>query len=547
MNQSKTKIKNYILIAFSILFASGVFVLTASASTTSGTIDSTNKYTYGENVGWINFGSSEGNVHITDSALTGYAWGENIGWINLNCSNDDSCSNSDYKIANDGEGNLTGYAYGENAGWVNFNPTNGGVTIDENGEFSGYAWGENVGWIIFNCSTTDTCNDVDFKVTTDWRPESQRSSGDSAEESSDDSENDLEVDSDDLEENSENNLEVDKVKYTKDSDSITVKWKTNHNAESKIRYGDNQNLEQEKKDKKKRKTHKITLKDLQPNTWYYFRIKCTDNNDNVDRSRIYKVRTETSQSFWSSLIPSGWQDIDNAKDDYEKVEIKASDKEQKEEDTSSYEQEFETNEVGKIVEKDEDTPRKPGIISRTLSKTKQAIFSPFNIIYTGTLAIKDKITELPEQVAILWANLTQKREKQYFTTQVSKKENKKIFEEIRFQLLNNKLEPLAFIEATLSSEPQTSISGKDGIIIFKEVEADTHTLAFAYEDEQFKKEVEISEPATEAGIIRAEILPIKAGKQNTIPILLWIITLIALPIFFWLGIYIGKKKKKEKI
>ncbi len=131
-------------------------------------------YAWSENTGWINFGTNEGNVQVSDSSLTGYAWGENIGWISLNCLNDNSCSIVDYKVSNDGEGNLSGYAWSENTGWINFNPANGGVTIDSDGNFAGYAWGENIGWIIFNCMTTDSCSTVDYKVTTDWRPRSAR-------------------------------------------------------------------------------------------------------------------------------------------------------------------------------------------------------------------------------------------------------------------------------------------------------------------------------------------------------------------------------------
>jgi len=157
-----------------LIFSSGVFGLPVFASITDGTIDSTYKYAWGENIGWINFGTTEGNVHITDSALTGYAWAENIGWISLNCSNDNSCSIVDYKVSNDGEGNLSGYAWSENTGWINFNPTYGGVSIGSNGDFSGYAWGENIGWIVFNCATTNSCGTVDYKVKTDWRPQSAR-------------------------------------------------------------------------------------------------------------------------------------------------------------------------------------------------------------------------------------------------------------------------------------------------------------------------------------------------------------------------------------
>lgn len=131
-----------------MFFKSPVF-----ASSTDGMIDSTYKYAWGENIGWINFGASNGNVHVTDSGLSGYALAENIGWIYLG------------SITNDGEGNLSGYAWSENTGWIKFNPTNGGVIINSSGEFTGSALSENVGWIIFG---------GDYKVKTDWRPQSAR-------------------------------------------------------------------------------------------------------------------------------------------------------------------------------------------------------------------------------------------------------------------------------------------------------------------------------------------------------------------------------------
>jgi hypothetical protein len=122
------------------------------ASTTNGTIDPSYRYAWGENVGWVDFGSETGDVHITDDGLSGYAYGENIGWINL------------ADVANDKEGNLSGYAWGENVGFIDFSK----VSIDNHGYFSGSAYGENIGWITFD---KDGANNV----TTDWRPESSRS------------------------------------------------------------------------------------------------------------------------------------------------------------------------------------------------------------------------------------------------------------------------------------------------------------------------------------------------------------------------------------
>ena len=77
----------------------------------AGTIDGSHRYAWGENVGWIDFGSAEGGVVINDDYLTGYAWGENIGWISLNCSNTDSCNAVSYYVHNTSSGQLSGYAW----------------------------------------------------------------------------------------------------------------------------------------------------------------------------------------------------------------------------------------------------------------------------------------------------------------------------------------------------------------------------------------------------------------------------------------------------
>jgi hypothetical protein len=146
MKSYKNKLKFLVFFVLSFLLISP----TIFASTTDGTIDSTYKYAWGENVGYIDFGSTAGNVHITDTALSGYAYGENIGWINLST------------VTNNSEGILSGYAWGENVGWIDFSK----VTIDTDGIFSGSAYGENIGWITFG--TTDN------KVITDWRHESSR-------------------------------------------------------------------------------------------------------------------------------------------------------------------------------------------------------------------------------------------------------------------------------------------------------------------------------------------------------------------------------------
>ena len=134
-------------------FGSKAFVLIyllilpfAASNVFAGNIDSTHKYAefLDATEPQINFGTTEGNVTVTNSAITGYAWSESYGWINL----DPSMGG----VSNDGNGYISGYAWGERTGWINFSPTNGGVSINvSTGDFSGYAWSENLGWISFNC------------------------------------------------------------------------------------------------------------------------------------------------------------------------------------------------------------------------------------------------------------------------------------------------------------------------------------------------------------------------------------------------------------
>ena len=247
-----------------VVFCFFILAYVAWAAVSDGTIDSVEKYAWSENIGWINFGSNPGNVHITDSELSGYAWAENASWISLNCSNDSSCGVSNYKVANDGGGNLSGFAWGENIGWINFAPINGGVQIDSSGIFSGYAWGENIGWVIFGCSTDNSCGSLNWGMETDWRPESVRET-----------------------DNDEENLEIHNVKYSATAESITVEWETNNDADSRVRYGIvRTDLQNEEKDNDENHSHKIILKNLASNMEYYFKIKSTDENDDSDSTKI---------------------------------------------------------------------------------------------------------------------------------------------------------------------------------------------------------------------------------------------------------------------
>lgn len=52
--------------------------------------------------------------------VTGWGWTSNTGWISFNCSDTNSCGQSNYSVQVDSSGNMTGYAWSSNIGWIKF-------------------------------------------------------------------------------------------------------------------------------------------------------------------------------------------------------------------------------------------------------------------------------------------------------------------------------------------------------------------------------------------------------------------------------------------
>ncbi|MDR3458869.1 MAG: thrombospondin type 3 repeat-containing protein [Verrucomicrobiae bacterium] len=135
--------------------AVGVFLMVTLCSSRAGTtIDTTNRYAYAANLGWVDGVANTNNgVVIGEYVCSGNLYSANVGWINLGSgapANQIQYQNNaanDYGVNLDGLGNLRGYAYGANIGWVNFENT-GAPKVDLfTGKFSGSAWSANCGWI----------------------------------------------------------------------------------------------------------------------------------------------------------------------------------------------------------------------------------------------------------------------------------------------------------------------------------------------------------------------------------------------------------------
>lgn len=150
INVPSLRIKKFLLI--SSFFALSFLV---SASTN---INSPNSFSWGANIGWMNWrGDGANGAVIGEYVLGGFVWGANIGWINLGSYNpanhvqyrNDSASDFgiNFTKVDANTAKLRGFAYGANIGWINFEDT-GNPTVDlVSRRLHGYAWGANVGWI----------------------------------------------------------------------------------------------------------------------------------------------------------------------------------------------------------------------------------------------------------------------------------------------------------------------------------------------------------------------------------------------------------------
>lgn len=133
----------------------------ALAIAASSGVDPADKFSWGENIGWMNWADADGGmgVMVMPDHMSGFVWCENVGHLNLGNGAGPYANttglNFGVNIATDGT--LSGYGWGENIGWVNFSTGSLGADrarLDTSANrLRGYAWGENVGWINLNDAT----------------------------------------------------------------------------------------------------------------------------------------------------------------------------------------------------------------------------------------------------------------------------------------------------------------------------------------------------------------------------------------------------------
>jgi len=161
-----------------LLLLAAFLALPLTARATS-TISPGNPYSYGANIGWMNWRASGADgIEIGEYVCSGYIYGANVGWIHLGDgtpANNIQYSNGtaadfgvNYSIdpAQPGKAILRGFAYGANIGWLNFESTGNPRLRFSDGHLEGYVWSANCGWInlgngFFTLSTDSVSPGVD--------------------------------------------------------------------------------------------------------------------------------------------------------------------------------------------------------------------------------------------------------------------------------------------------------------------------------------------------------------------------------------------------
>lgn len=145
--------------AFQLVGFTSLLVTLNPTAIGQSNISSSNKYAWGENIGWTNWRDADAanqgvRVEVSSGYVFGYIWCENVGWINTGNGGGPyaNMDNATYGINIGVDGYLNGFAWGENIGWVNFGTesligTQGARYDSSAARFTGFAWGENVGWI----------------------------------------------------------------------------------------------------------------------------------------------------------------------------------------------------------------------------------------------------------------------------------------------------------------------------------------------------------------------------------------------------------------
>lgn len=137
-----------------LLLFVALYITSSGLCRADSTINATNRYAYGANIGWIDWRADGPNgAVIGDYVCSGSIYSANVGWIHLGSGSPvngiryQNNSGTDYGVNHDGFGNLSGFAYGANIGWIQFEAQGAPIVDLKTGRLGGAVYSANCGWI----------------------------------------------------------------------------------------------------------------------------------------------------------------------------------------------------------------------------------------------------------------------------------------------------------------------------------------------------------------------------------------------------------------
>ncbi len=125
------------------------------------TVDATNRWAWGAQIGWLDFrGDGTNGVVLGEYSCSGYAYAAHVGWISLghgptNGYQYSNASSNDWGVNHDGLGNLSGFAWGAQIGWISFETNYGKPRLDlQTGLLDGHVYSAAAGWISLSNAYT---------------------------------------------------------------------------------------------------------------------------------------------------------------------------------------------------------------------------------------------------------------------------------------------------------------------------------------------------------------------------------------------------------
>lgn len=104
----------------------------------------------------------------------------------------------------------------------------------------------------------------------------------------------------------------------------------------------------------------------------------------------------------------------------------------------------------------------------------------------------------------------------FYVARVYEQDGAVILSELRFRILDQSGNPIANLLVTIHSEPRQSRTDKNGVVVFADMPAGDHRIAFEYGGKSISKNIAISEPVVKNEEVQLEVINIQVEDDDKV-------------------------------